>query len=157
MRLFPREIIIGTALGVVTSIIVSAAVLSSPSLADRLGVLSTGWVNGMLVVELVRMCLVGALVLVMIRQRHGFDRRGLGAVNAIAVGVGTWLVLTVITVGAGLVTGGAELGWGLVTNLGIWTTGAVLSAIFVSPGGPSRERNQYLERLDRERAQGSWG
>ena len=157
MRVYPRELVIGTVLGVVTNIIVSAAVLSSPSLAERLGVLSAGWVNGMLVVELVRMCLVGALVLVMIRQRHGFDRRGLGALNALGVGAGTWLALTAITVGASLVTGGAVLGWGLVTNLGIWSAGAVLAAIFVSPGGPSRERNQYLERLDRERAQGSWG
>ena len=157
IRLYPRELIIGSVLGTVTNIIVSAAVLSSPSLSERLGALSSGWVNGMLVVELVRMCLVAGLALVMIRQRHGLDSRSVGVANAIGVGAGTWFLLTAITVLAGVVSGTVDVGLALVATLGIWTVGAALAAIFVHPGRPAREHNRYLDRLDRERARGAWG
>lgn len=156
MHLYPRDLLIGIAFGTVTNVIVSLAVLSSPSLSETLGADVPGWVNGILIVEIVRMCLVASITLVMIRQRHGIDTRRDGAVYATAVGLGTWVVLTVLTLLLSMTNGPVNLGLDLVANLCIWTCGAALAAIFVSPGAPSRDQNRYLDRLDRERSERSW-
>ncbi|WP_127132240.1 hypothetical protein [Georgenia sp. SYP-B2076] len=142
-----RETVLTSVMGAVTNVALTWMILASPTLSLHLGLASASWVTPMVGVELVRMALVAVIGLVMVRQRHGLEDRAQAARLAARFGVGTWALLTLVGV---LAAAGDVSAWGTVTNLLTWVVGALLGAVFVAPGPPTREENVYLRRLDQD-------
>lgn len=157
MSLHAREVGFGVGLAVVTNVIVIFALQVNPSLASALGLDSGRWVTGMLLVELVRMAVVGVLGLLMIRERRGLSSRGEGVQNAAAIALGAWVVVELFAVVLGLVVGEAFVRPEDLITLVVWLAGALAAPVFVTPRPPSDRSNRYIERLDREHEEShSW-
>ncbi|MFD1506535.1 hypothetical protein FE374_15895 [Georgenia yuyongxinii] len=145
-----REVALTSAMGAVTNIALAWMVLASPTLSLHLGAGRPGWVTPLLALEVIRMAVVGVIGLVLVRQRHGLTDRSEAARLAALFGLGTWVLLTPLSLLGG--GNGAVLTWGTVTNLATWVLGALMGVLFVAPGAPSRADNVYLRRLDHEDA-----
>lgn len=153
MRFHVRELVFGVLLAIFSNIAVLYLVDSSPTLAELLGLYSATWVNGMLLVEILRMAAVGLFTLWAIRQRQGLESRAQGVRYALTVAAVSWLVTMLIALALGFIASRLFVSWSDLISLVVWCAGALLAPIFIAPGGRSGATNRYIARLDREKSE----